>query len=143
RCELMPAHDASHTASPPPGARPRSSRRTYRVCYYSFTAFLVYTTLGIGEPQTPSFGTPPAAPRPMGDPVVSPVSASPLDEPLRLIGEARRAFEEVQDYSCVLVKRERINGQLTPESLITLKVRNQPFSVYMRWMDPKEMAGQE
>ena len=49
----------------------------------------------------------------------------------------------IRDYSCVLIKRERINGELTPDNIITLKVRTQPFSVYMRWLEPKEQNGQE
>jgi hypothetical protein len=66
-----------------------------------------------------------------------------MEQPLRLIGEARQAFQTVQDYSCVMVKRERIDGKLHPDSIIVVKVRNQPFSVYMRWQEPRSLAGQE
>src|SRR5262249_49158410 len=36
-------------------------------------------------------------------------ATSPLDRPLRLIAEARKSFENVQDYTATLVKREQVN----------------------------------
>jgi hypothetical protein len=66
-----------------------------------------------------------------------------MDSPLRLVGEAREAFQGVRDYTCLLIKRERIGGQLQPDQVIAMKVRNQPFSVYLRWQEPRSMAGQE
>jgi hypothetical protein len=49
----------------------------------------------------------------------------------------------VRDYSCTFIKRERIRGQLQAENLIDMKVRTQPFSVYMRWLAPRELEGQQ
>jgi hypothetical protein len=72
-----------------------------------------------------------------------PADANPLDEPLRLIKEARRAFGEVRDYTCVLIKKERLSGVMQPDNVISMKFRNQPFSVYMRWQQPKASVGQE
>lgn len=69
--------------------------------------------------------------------------ASPLEEPLRLLAEASRTYQAVQDYTCTMVKQERIKGQLQPEHIIQLKLRVKPFSVYMKWMGPKVCAGQE
>jgi hypothetical protein len=66
-----------------------------------------------------------------------------MDEPLRLMALARQTFQGVQDYSCVLIKRERIRGQLQPDEIISMKVRNQPFSVYLRWEGPRPKVGQE
>jgi hypothetical protein len=66
-----------------------------------------------------------------------------MDEPLRLLTRARQTFATVQDYSCTLIKQERINGVLSPMHVITMMVRNQPFSVYMKWHQPKECVGQE
>lgn len=70
-------------------------------------------------------------------------TVAPLEEPLRLMGEARKAFASVQDYTCTMVKRERIDGQLQTDSIITMKARNQPFSVYLKWHEPKSLTGQE
>jgi hypothetical protein len=92
-------------------------------------------------PPQPQMPTPPQA---AAAPAPAPrAEAAPMDEPLRLIMEARKSYQDVRDYACLLVKRERMRGQMQPESVIVMKVRNQPFSVYLRWMGPQAMAGQE
>jgi hypothetical protein len=60
-----------------------------------------------------------------------------------LFDQAQQVFRKVATYSCFMVKQERIHGRLEPENLIELKVRQQPFSVYMRWQGPRAFAGQE
>jgi Protein of unknown function (DUF1571) len=76
-------------------------------------------------------------------PPAAPDGPSPMDEPLRLIGAARESFRGVRDYSCQLTKRERLRGQLQPENVIAMKVRNQPFSVCLTWQEPRALVGQE
>jgi hypothetical protein len=114
--------------------RRRKRSRVARAWLWCVAAGGVLLTLGAGQPpgQTTRQTAPPAEP-----------AASPLDEPLRLIAEARRAYQGVRDYACLLVKRENVRGQLQPENLITMRVRTQPFSVYLRWHGPKTFAGQE
>src|SRR5437870_3405952 len=73
----------------------------------------------------------------------APPPAHPMDEPLRLLGRAQQAFVNVQDYSCTLIKQERIAGTLTPVHVVSMMVRNQPFSIYLKWHQPKECVGQE
>jgi hypothetical protein len=87
-------------------------------------------------------GTFSAAPLQQTNVVVNP-PADPMATPLRLLAEARQSYQRVADYSCLFVKREFLEGQLQPENLIDLKVRTQPFSVYMRWLRPNQLAGQE
>lgn len=59
---------------------------------------------------------------------------------------------EVQDYSATLVKRERINGSLSSESKMEIKVRTrkssdgklvQPLCVYLKFTDPWLTRGRE
>src|SRR5437899_1253652 len=69
--------------------------------------------------------------------------ASPLDEPLRLVADAKQAYQGIRDYTCTMIKKERLNGQLQPDNVVRMKVRNLPFSVYLGWVAPKESAGQE
>ena len=69
--------------------------------------------------------------------------ASPMDEPLRLLAEAKSSYEKVTDYTCTLVKKERINGELTPENVVAMSVRTGPFGVDLRWLRPTNLAGQE
>jgi len=66
-----------------------------------------------------------------------------LDRAITLLAEARQSFQSVQDYQCRLVKRERIGGVLQPEAEMTMKVRNKPFSVYLRSESPGADKGLE
>jgi hypothetical protein len=47
----------------------------------------------------------------------------------------------IQDYSCTLIKQERVDGDLGEPQYISMKVRHAPFSVYMRFLQP--YAGRE
>ena len=71
------------------------------------------------------------------------VEQSPLDEPIGWLNEARRSYAVVKDYSCTLMSRERVRGDLLDVNVIQMKVKTQPFSIHMRWLDPKKSAGQE
>lgn len=81
------------------------------------------------------------------------VNAHPLDPALDL---ARRGLEtiqkEVNDYTCTLVKRERVNGTLGDFEYAKVKVRNRkvkdgqvvvPFSVYMGFIKPAAVKDRE
>lgn len=68
---------------------------------------------------------------------------SAMDQALRLVAMARAAYAKVADYQCVMIKQERLDGTLGPNQVIDLKVRAAPFSVTMRWAEPKESEGQE
>ncbi len=81
---------------------------------------------------------------PVGQAVPPPAPAAhPMDEPLRLLEKAQQAFATVQDYSCTMIKQERLGGTLSQPQIITLMVKQQPFSVYMKWHQPKTCVGQE
>ena len=54
---------------------------------------------------------------------------------------AASAFQKVRDYQSTFVKQERIDGALQEEQIALLKVRNQPFSVAVKFQAPKSMAG--
>jgi Protein of unknown function (DUF1571) len=61
----------------------------------------------------------------------------------QLITDARTSVGRIRDYTGTLVKQERIGGQLQPEQFIEMRVRQQPFSVYLKWTAPKQFVGQE
>src|SRR5947207_694264 len=88
---------------------------------------------GAVQPQAPPAAPtqPPTVPPPGGDPVG------------QLLAEARANFARVKDYLGTLVKQEKVGGQLQPEQFITLRVRQQPFSVFLKWQGPKQFDGQE
>jgi hypothetical protein len=67
----------------------------------------------------------------------------PLLPALRWAKQGLEEFSKVQDYSCTLVKRERIDGTLGEHEYIFVKVRHQPFSVYTYFLGPARVKGQE
>ena len=52
-------------------------------------------------------------------------------------------LEKIQDYSCTMVKRERISGTLGEHEFMFVKVRHEPFSVYVYFLGPARVKGQE
>jgi hypothetical protein len=79
--------------------------------------------------------------------------AHPLDAALRIAQDALvRIRSDVNDYSCTLVKRERVAGVLNEPEYIYTEVRNRkvvegqvktPFSVYMYFLKPADIKGRE
>ncbi len=64
----------------------------------------------------------------------------------------RQLRDSVQDYTCVMVRRERVNGQLGNHEFIFAKVRQRkvhqgqvvvPFAVYLKFLKPASVAGRE
>ena len=51
--------------------------------------------------------------------------------------------KNVRDYSAVLQKRERIGGKLGDRNVMSVKIRNQPLSVYMSFSEPAKRKGDE
>lgn len=86
-----------------------------------------------------------------------PTEVTPNDEhpllPLVRMATARlKTFdEEVRDYTCMLVKRERVDGKVLEYEHIELKLRHErvaddgvvPFSVYLKFLGPAELRGRE
>ena len=126
--------------------RPQSSARPTlrRPWLRGAVALLTLSAVSAAAPPTapPVVATPASVVKPVLAPAAA-VSGCAMDEPMRLITEARARFEKVTDYTCTLVKKERINGQLTPVNVIAMSVHNEPFSVDLRWIEPKNMVGQE
>ena len=65
-----------------PAKPPRFPRRTYQMCYYGFSGFLIFAALGVGQSPVPPMDRP-TMPRPTGPTLVAADATSPLDEPLR------------------------------------------------------------
>src|SRR5437879_3787744 len=66
------------------------------------------------------------------------VKQSDLDQPLAWLQEAKRNYTEVKDYTCHLFSQERVRGKMQEKSIIAFKMKTEPFSVYMKWLEPKE-----
>jgi hypothetical protein len=113
----------------------RSQNRSARLWVSGTVSFLVLAIVG-GAPQVPA---PPASSKK----ATTDKTGSPMDEPLRLLAAASKAYNNVSDYTCTMIKRERIGGDLQPANVIAMMVRADPFSVYLRWQEPKDLVGQE
>lgn len=68
---------------------------------------------------------------------------SPFREPVALILKAQAAYDKVKDYTCLFIKREKLDGQMSPDNVVEMKVRTSPFSVAMKWQQPRSLVGQE
>jgi hypothetical protein len=66
-----------------------------------------------------------------------------MEQAIALLNEARRQFQNVRDYECRSVGRERVNGVLLPETVMRMKVRNSPFSIYLLSESPDADRGME
>jgi hypothetical protein len=67
----------------------------------------------------------------------------PLMPAVRWADVGLKQIETLHDYSCTFVKRERVEGELTPYTHMRLKVRHRPFSVYIHFDGPADQRGQE
>lgn len=86
-------------------------------------------------------------------PRVAAATPHPLDRAVQIANDALIDMRsEVRDYTAVLAKRENVGGQLNSTSYISIKVRcprvaadgtKVPFSIYMKFLKPKESAGRE
>jgi hypothetical protein len=80
-------------------------------------------------------------------------SEHPLDPAFKIANEAlARIQRDVTDYTAIIVKRERIKGELLPHEYMSAKIRNRkmegntlktPLSVYLNFIKPDEMRGRE
>ncbi|WP_197525466.1 DUF1571 domain-containing protein [Pseudobythopirellula maris] len=98
--------------------------------------------------------TPQTAVAPIADPNVKPAAANapfdleqrpgehPLAPCLRVAHEAiARIDQGIADYSATFTKVERLDGELGDPQQMQIRVRHQPFSVYMKFIQPT--PGQE
>ena len=66
--------------------------------------------------------------------------------------ELNRADEEIDAYSCLLIKRERVDGEMTARQYMQAKIRHRklrdgkivtPLSVYLKFLKPSAVEGRE
>jgi outer membrane lipoprotein-sorting protein len=67
----------------------------------------------------------------------------PLMPALRWAEDGLARIKQIKDYSATLVKRERIGGEVGEHQYMFIKVRQKPFSVYMFFLGPPKLRGQE
>jgi len=88
-------------------------------------------------------GAQPTAPATPEQPAPNP-NEHPLEPALRMAQAAiGNIHANIKDYSAVMVKRERVGGKLNDQEFMYIKIRHQPFSVYMYFLGPEKLRGQE
>ncbi len=72
------------------------------------------------------------------------VAEHPLMPALRMAFAAKTNIDQnIHDYTCTMIKRERVDGKLTDPNYMFCKVRQQPFSVYLYFLKPADAYGRE
>ena len=82
----------------------------------------------------------------VGSPAAVPFTEAehPLKPALELAEKGLRGIQEkIEDYSATVVKRERIDGKLGEHEYMFAKIRQKPFSVYLSFLGPDSVKGQE
>lgn len=72
--------------------------------------------------------------------VLAPTEVGQLERAVALVRKARDAFTPVRDYRCIYLRDELIDQTFT-QNVMKLKIRHEPFSVYMEWLDPPSKKG--
>ncbi len=88
----------------------------------------------------------PAAVSPVGPPpelLSGAKGEHPLLPSVRWAKTCLERINKVQDYSATLVKRERIGAELGEHEYLFVKVRHKPFSIYIYFLGPTKVKGQE
>lgn len=67
----------------------------------------------------------------------------PLAPVLRWGRDSLKVAQRIQDYSAVMVKHERHNGKVADPEYMFIKVRHNPLSVYVCFLKPDHLKGQE
>lgn len=67
----------------------------------------------------------------------------PLMPTIRWARDGMRDIDKIKDYSATVVKQERIDGKLREAEYMFVKIRHKPFSVYMYFLAPSNLKGQE
>lgn len=65
----------------------------------------------------------------------------PIDPAIQLLKQCEQKMASIRDYSVIFVRQEMVAGKLTPQTYMQAKFRCEPFSVYLKWLQPQ--AGKE
>jgi hypothetical protein len=102
---------------------------------------------GIARARSGSGPEPDVPPPRAGTDLANPTSAQALARGLQMARDALVTIEAVDDYTCTFAKRERARNIFGKEVLtdftMSLKIRHQPFSVYLRFESPEGKRGTE
>jgi hypothetical protein len=58
-----------------------------------------------------------------------------LAKKIELLKKGMAFLQATPDYTAQFMKRELVNGELLEEQTMAMKVRHEPFSIYLKWLD--------
>jgi len=101
--------------------------------------------VSVGASASAPMGYGPVSNLPVSEVPVQPQMAEhPLAGALRMAQSSLdKINRDVKDYTCTMIKRERIDGKLGDPEYMFVKIRNQPFSVYLYFLRPEGEKGRE
>jgi hypothetical protein len=65
-------------------------------------------------------------------------SSDAVSRAKKAIADCQERYRYVHDYTCTFIKRERIDGRLTPQHVMMMKARSSPKSVYFKFHQPNQ-----
>jgi len=89
--------------------------------------------------QAPAAEVPSAA----SDAQTPAVAEHPLMPVLRWAERERPNIAAIKDYTALMQKQENIGGEVQEAQVLEVKVRHEPFSVYLRFRYPARLSGQQ
>ena len=101
---------------------------------------------GYAQPQQPYAAAAPSI-TPPAQPALTGVSVKNPNHPLVPVIEWAKAerprVAAIKDYTFTMLKQESINGKKLDPCAFDMKIRNEPFSVYLKFRMPEKKAGTE
>ena len=98
-------------------------------------------------PTAPAYADPSITPQQPPQKMLTGASAKNPNHPLVPIIEWAKAERPrviaIKDYSFTLIKQESVNGKMYDPCMFDMKIRNEPFSVYLKYRQPEKKAGTE
>lgn len=58
-----------------------------------------------------------------------------LAKKIEILKKGITFLQSTPDYTALFTKRELVNGEMLDEQTMSMKVRHEPFSVYLKWLD--------
>lgn len=71
------------------------------------------------------------------------LNGHPLQPAMDMAWRSRQSFTWADDYTCTLLKNEHVDGELTGHDNLYMKIRREPFSLYIYTLGPVKPRGQE
>jgi hypothetical protein len=138
----LPAHVSSPIGTMVPAPKPLPPRASISGRSIGGKPPTGYATPSGVQPAA-FFNDAPATPAPTTTTPTAQAGEHPLAPAIARAHTAMESIAKIQDYSATLVKRERIDGALGEHQYLFIKVRHNPFSVYLYFLAPAELKGQE